>query len=193
MGSYHSIAKIGEAILTVLKDARPPGFDEAQFALYQAKDFQSPMQEGVSLYLYRVTPSSTRRHLPSRVDSLGRKHRPPLPLDLYYMLTPWARTAEKQHLILGWCLRALEDTPSLPASLLNQAGAQPDAFYPDETVDLVLDQIPLADLYDIWQFSLQHMQVSVSYIARTVAIDSALELNEYAPVQTRSFGAGKPI
>jgi hypothetical protein len=176
----------------LLKDARPPGFEESRFELYQAKDLIAHMDEGVSLYLYRVAPNITRRHLPSRIDSQGHKLRPPLPLDLFYMLTPWARTAEKQHLILAWAMRALEDTPTLPSGLLNHAGGGEDAFYPDETVDLVYEPTTLGDLYDIWQPSLPHMQVSVTYVARMVPIDSTIDLTEYPAAQTREFGMGKP-
>lgn len=192
MASYQAISKIGQAILLLLKDARPPGFEDSHFELYQAKHLNAPMDEGVSLYLYRVAPNITRRHLPPRIDAHGRKRRPPLPIDLFYMLTPWARTTEKQHLILGWCMRALEDTPTLPSGLLNHAGAADDVFFPDETVDLVYEPTSLTDLYNIWQPSVAHMQVSVTYVARMVALDSGVDYTEYPPVQTRAFDMGKP-
>ena len=55
MASYHAIAAISSAILGLLQSACPkPEFDDAQFELYQSNDFQNPMAEGISLYLYRI-------------------------------------------------------------------------------------------------------------------------------------------
>jgi len=144
MATYQAIAAIGEAILGLLEAARPkPEFANAQFALYQSTNFQNPMEEGISLYLYRVATNTTRRNLPPHIGPDGRRYRPPLPLDLHYLLTPWARTAAKQQRLLGWSMRALEDTPILPAGLLNHYGTEPETFFPHETVELVCEPLLL--------------------------------------------------
>ena len=114
MATYHAITATSQAILGLLESACPkPEFEGAKFELYQAKDFQYPMDEGVSLFLYRLA-SSSRRNLPARPGPNGEKLRPPLPLDLYYMLTTWGKKADKQQRLLGWCLRELGDFPILP-------------------------------------------------------------------------------
>src|SRR5262245_59958961 len=102
MATYHAITATSQAILGLLESACPkPEFEGARFELYQATDFQNPMDEGVSLYLYRLA-SSSRRNLPPRPGPNGEKMRPPLPLDLYYMLTAWGKKADKQQRLLGW-------------------------------------------------------------------------------------------
>src|SRR5690242_13751103 len=98
MASYHAVATVGQAILGLLTDACPrTEFPSAGFALYQAKDFQSPMSEGISLYLHRIVVNGTRRRLPDRVAPDGKRFLPSLPVDIYFLLTPWAQTATMQH------------------------------------------------------------------------------------------------
>jgi hypothetical protein len=194
MATYHAIAAIGQAILGLLEQARPASeFDGAQFELYQASNFHAPMDEGVSLFLYNAAVSVARRNLPAKVLPDGRKLRPPLPLDLYFLLTPWAKTAELQHRLLGWAMRVIDDSPTLPASLLNHYGPEPDTFRVDETVTVVNEPISLQDIYNIWEINKQNMQVSVGYIARVVPIESTVIEVEGPPVQTRVFGVGKVV
>jgi len=190
LATYHAIAAIGQAILGLLEQARPGSeFAGAQFELYQATNFHTPMDEGVSLFLYNASVSTARRHLPPRVLRDGRTIRNTLPLDLYYLLTTWAKTAEKQHNLLAWAMRTIEDTPTLAASLLNHYGPEPGTFWPDETVTLVNEPITLQDIYNIWEINKQNMQVSVAYVARVVPIDSMIVDAEGARVQNRVFDA----
>ena len=194
MATHNAIAAIGQAILGLLDSACPrPEFASAQFELYQGKQFQTPMDEGISLYLHRITPANNIRNLPPRVGPDGRRYRPSLPLDLHYLLTAWGRDAVKQQRLLGWALRELESTPILHASLLNQHGPEPDTFASNESVDLIMETLAILDMGAIWEVARHHFQVSVPYTARMVRIDSAEELTEAGLVQTRVFGAGKVV
>jgi hypothetical protein len=192
MATYHAIATTGEAILGVLRAACPkPEFDGIQFGLYQSFDFQNPMKEGISLYLYRVSTNTTRRNLPPRIDTAGRRHRPPLPIDLHYLLVPWAATAEKQQWLLGWSMRTLEDTPILSSNVLNYYGSAGETFRPEESIELVCEPIALQDIVNIWDAFKPQLQTSVAYIARMIEIDSSFELVEGPPAQTRVLNIGK--
>jgi len=193
VATYAAIAAVGQAILGLLEQSCPkPEFEGARFELYQANNFKTPMDEGVSLFLYRVTTSTVRRNLPSRVDAQGRHYRRPLPLDLYYMLTPWARTAAKQHRLLGWSMRTLEDTPTLTSSFLNRYGRpEAETFLPDETVTLVHEPLSVQDMLNVWEIQKHNMQASATYVARVVAIESAIQDTENALVQTRGLTYGE--
>jgi hypothetical protein len=151
------------------------------------------MDEGISLYLHRITPANNIRNLPPRVAPDGRRYRPSLPLDLHYLLTAWGRDAVKQQRLLGWALRELENTPILHASVLNQHGPEPDTFASNESVDLIMETMPILDMGSIWEVARHHHQVSVPYTARMVRIDSEVEITEAGLVQTRVFGAGKVV
>ena len=104
MATYHAIAAVGEALLRLLADACPkPEFAGAQFNLYSAADFQSAMEEGVALFLYRVTPNTAGYNLAPRLGADGRRYRPPLALDLHYLLISFLqlRQAESHYFPAG--------------------------------------------------------------------------------------------
>jgi hypothetical protein len=188
LATYHAIAATGQAILGLLEDACPkPEFTGVLFRLYQPSDFPTHIDEGVSLYLYRVTVNSTRRSLPPRLGADGRSYRGPLPLDLHYLLTVWAKDTVKQQRLLGWCMRALEDTPVLPAGLLNRAGPEPEIFRRTETVELTADPVSLQDMTNILEPLKPHVAVSVTYVARMVLLESTIVVPEGELVQTRVF------
>ena len=191
MATYHAITAISQAILGLLESACPkPEFEGARFELYQAKDFQNGMDEGVSLFLYRLA-SSSRRNLPSRPGPNGEKLRPPLPLDLYYMLTAWGKKADKQQRLLGWCIRELGDFPILPANLLNHYGPEPNTFHDNEMVELVFEPLSLQDISNLWDPMKPNLQASAMYVARMVSIDSTLAVSASGDVQIRSFDYAK--
>ncbi len=194
MASAYAIAATGQAILGLLASAVPRDeFASAQFELYQAKNFQSPMDEGISLYLHRITPANNIRNLAPRVAPDGRRYRPPVPIDLHYVLTAWGRDAVKQQRLLGWAIRIIEDTPLLPASVLNQHGPETDTFRPTETVDLIMETIAIQDMGSIWEVARHHFQPSAFYTARMLVLDSRFELEDAPAVQTRVFRNGKVL
>jgi uncharacterized protein DUF4255 len=195
MATTQAIAATGQAILGLLSDACPKTeFSSASFELYQISNFQSPMAEGISLYLYRVAINGARRNLPSTVGLDGQRYRPAVPLDLHYVVTAWARTAVKQQRLLGWVIRMLEDVPILPAGLLNHYGPEPEIFKPSETVEVILESLSLQDWNNLWSASKTNTPtLSVGYVARMIGIESSMTLSEVAAVQTREFVTGKVV
>lgn len=192
MASYEAIAAAGQAIIGLLGDACPkPEFEGARFSLYQIKDFLSPMEEGLSLFLYRIAVNGSRRNLPPSVGADGRRYRPPLPLDLHYLLTAWGKTAEKQQLLLAWAIRMLQDVPILHASLLNDYAADAQTFRPGETIEIIFDPLNLQDMSNLATLTKLNPPLSVTYVIRMVSVESKVALEEAEPVQTRAFDLGK--
>jgi hypothetical protein len=192
LGTFQAIAATGQAMLGLLSDAVPRDqFPNAQFELYQMSNFQQPMEEGISLFLYRIAANQSRRNLPPTVGPDGRRFRPPIPVDLYYIATAWAPSAVRQQRLLGWAIRMFEDVPILPTGLLNNYGPEPEIFQQGETVEIILDSLNLQDLNNFWGVSKASLQLSVGYVARMLHIQSSMPITEYAEVQTREFGVGK--
>jgi hypothetical protein len=195
MATYPAIAATSEAVLGLLQSATlGTEFDAVEFAHYQANSFESPMSDGVSLYLYRVTVSANRNQ-PPHVGPDGRRYRPPLPLDVHFLVTAWAETAIRQQRLLGFAIRTLEDTPILPAGVLNQHGPEPDVFRPEESVELVYETLSVQDVSYIWEVAQTKEQPSAPYVARMVQIESSVPLDEAGLVQTRTLEfaqAGSP-
>ncbi|APR76904.1 Hypothetical protein A7982_02251 [Minicystis rosea] len=189
MASDHAISTLSLALRGLLLDARPKTGDikDAAVELYLAGNFKSPMTLGISIFLYRTTVSTARRNLPPRLGSDGKKYRPPLPLDLHYMFTPWAAKAETQHRLLAWMMRVLEDTPTLSSGFLNNFDPGEEPFGPEETVDLVFEPTTIQDMLNIWEVQKHNFQVSATYVARVVPVDSQVLLPDpgWRAAQTR--------
>ena len=164
-----------------------------ELLLYQAKDFEAPMSEGFSLFLYRVTVNGTVRNLTYRRSPDGTRYKPSLPLDLHYLLTPWATDAERQLRMLGWALRFVEDIGILGAGQLNHYIAETDTFRADETVEVIADPMSLVDYLNLWDKWKHKMPTSMTYIARVAVLDSDIALDEGPAVQTRQFVAGEAV
>lgn len=178
---------MSDAVLGLLRTAAIGGeFDGVQFAHYGSASFQSPMSLGLSLYLYRISVSSTR-NLRGRIAADGSRYRPPIPLDAHFLVTAWAEDPIKQQRMLGFAIRTLEDTPILPAGVLNQHSPEPDVFRPEETVELVFEAVSVQDASYIWEVAQTKEQPSATYVARMIEIDSTVAIDAVAPVETREL------
>ncbi|MEV5409806.1 DUF4255 domain-containing protein [Thermopolyspora sp. NPDC052614] len=193
MAGYAGIAATSQAILGLLESAAAgePGFASAAFSVYTSSDLQRPQADrlGVSLYLYHITVNTSRRNALGRTDEQGRRLPPPVPLDLHYLLTAWAKDASTQQRLLGWSVRVLQDTATLPAGVLNAHAPEP-VFRPSETVELIWENLTRQDVFDIWEVARANQQPSAAYVARVVEIESTVRPAEPPPVQTRDLRFG---
>ncbi len=191
MASYRAIGATCEAVVRLLQQSwRPALFDGAdlQFAVYRTHNFSTPMEVGVSLFLYHVGVNGVQRTPPGRIGPDGEPRRSQLPLDLHFLLIPWAKEASLEHEILGWLMRTIEDTPNLPAGLLNTVA--PDVFEAGETVDLVCGHMSNEESFRIWDVLPNDFQLAVPYVARIVRIDSEMARAGGGPVLTRRLEFG---
>ena len=110
MASYRAVAAVTEAVVYLLESQYTPAkFDgnQLEFKVYLAKDFEQPMDAGVSLFLYRIYANDTHRTPKGRIAPNGERHRTQLPLDMHFLLTAWGKDASLQHTIAGWMMRVL--------------------------------------------------------------------------------------
>jgi Pvc16 N-terminal domain len=189
MADYRAIAAVSTALAGLLRDRYPrdefgQGLD---VSLYQTRDFENPMQDGFSIYLYRVAINGAMRNLTLRRSADGRRWRPSLPLDLHYMITPWAQDVERQHRMLGWAMRMMEDTAVLSAGHLNHYMPETETFAPHEGVELICDPLSLNDYLTLWDRLRPRLPASATYALRMVLIDSDVAVDDGAAVQTRRF------
>jgi uncharacterized protein DUF4255 len=190
VASHVAVASTCEAIVRVLR----ANFDRAEFnnatldfQVYVADNFLQPMDQGVSVMLYRIYHDGSYRSPAGRVIG-GQRQRTKLPVDLHFLLTAWAKTASRQHEIAGWMMRVLEDNPTLPASLLN--AYQQDVFQSDEAVEIVLAELSTEDMFHIWEVMIHHVyQLSVPYVARRILIESSQLVENLPLVRERAADA----
>lgn len=189
MANHRAIAATSAALAGLIRDHYPR--DEfgsgLEVQLYQMRDFQTPMQDGFSVCLFRIAVNGAVRNLTLRRTEDGRRFRPSLPLDLQYLITPWAQDAEMQQRMLGWVMRLMEDTGTLSAGHLNHYLSETDTFAPHEALDLVCDPLSLADYLTLWDRLQPRLPASATYTLRMAFIDSNVAVDSGAAVQSRRF------
>lgn len=188
MANYRAIAAASATLMGVLRDRFPANElgGPLNAALYQAKDFATPMRDGLAICLWRVTPNISRRATGPRTDAFGRRFKPPLPIDLHYLIVPFADQAERQQRLLGWTLRALDDLGPLVASQLNHFLAESDIFAEAEALDMVFDPLGIGDQLSLWD-RIKAMPPCATYAMRLLMLDSEVALDEYPLVTERQL------
>ena len=187
MAGFTAIAAVGKSLERLLAQAyldRPPVPGKTtKAALVRTEDLAGGLIKpilgdyGLSILLYRVDFNKTMRAAWSAVGHVdGRGH---LPLDLHYLLTPWADNAEHQHMIIGRAMQALERRGMLSGPLLYEPSLPPTPVYVDEptasatdNVQLVLEDVSTEALMRTFDSLPGDYRLSVPYVARVVRIDT---------------------
>src|SRR5262245_38634577 len=73
----------------------------------------------INLYLFRIEENSFAKNRDWQAVSNETLHKIPLSLNLFYVLTPYAKEQEDGHLILGEAMRILYDNAILEPFRLN--------------------------------------------------------------------------
>jgi hypothetical protein len=116
------------------------------------------------------------RNDPRKVKPDGSIVRQPLPLELSFLVTAWAKDTRDELKIIGKVLQVLYEKSELgPADLVGASWEK------DDTVQLVLESLPLEDHYRIWDANEVPYRLSLTYVARVIGI-SPVESTAPAPV-----------
>lgn len=140
--------------------------------------------EGVSLWLYRVVRDGDTLNLPPRRIGLSQLEAPPLPLRLHYLITPITSRDNKgdpdtEQYVLGKVLQVFHTWP-----VLRGADLRDELTGTDTQLQVRLETLDLDAISRVWEALEGSYQLSVSYEVGVVTIDSALEPQGIAPVQS---------
>ena len=195
MANHRAIAATSAALRGLIYDRYPRDEFGAglNVALYQTSDFEKPMEDGLSICLFRVAVNGSVRNLTFRRSPDGKRFRPSLPLDLQYMITPWAKNVERQHRLLGWVMRMLEDVGELSAGHLNHYLTENDTFRATEGLEIICDPLSLGDYLTLWDRLMPRLPASATYVLRMVLIDSDQVIVDAEPVRSRVLGMGEVV
>jgi Pvc16 N-terminal domain len=152
MATYQAIAAVSASIRALLAGAAIPEIAGAEFQVVNADSLQSPMADGVAVFLYRVAVNPAARNA----------------IDLHYLVSGYSADPIRQQLLLGWAIHVLDGTPVLTASMLNQHG--PGAFQPEENVQLTPEVLTIQDEASVWNAVRALEQPSAPYVAHGVRI-----------------------
>ncbi|HEY9206915.1 MAG TPA: DUF4255 domain-containing protein [Candidatus Methanoperedens sp.] len=163
-----AIADVGDALITLLRDNM--GIPRATIVLISPGEIEANNDVRLSLFLYQVRENAHLRNQDMvQVDSTHFRP-PPLPLELYYMLTAHPSTgipdrtdrAIEEHGILGRAMQILYDN-----TLLTISGYE---------LRITLNSMSLDDMTKIWTtFQGRSYRPSACYLVTPVYIDSTRE------------------
>ncbi|RYG23002.1 DUF4255 domain-containing protein [bacterium] len=138
--------------------------------------------EGVSVWLYRIERDADRLNLPRERPSPNEVRRPALPLRLHYLITPITKAQtdagpETEQALLGKTLQVFHDHP-----VLGPVDMRDDFRGTGRQIAMRLESLGQDEISRIWDALGGSYQLSVSYEASLVTIDSALVPETIAPV-----------
>jgi hypothetical protein len=130
----------------------------------------------LSIYLYHIEPDPQLRNQPPLADGTTGLLRAPLALQHHFLITPLLQEEDQNQLILGRVLQALHDNPFIeeiagePLSD-SRGGGSP-------ALRLAIEPMTSEERSRIWQALGADSRLSISYLMRTVMIDSALDARQ---------------
>jgi hypothetical protein len=151
-------------------------------SLSTPEEMTNNTQEGLSVWLYRITRDDERLNAPPLRLGPGQTRKTPLPLRLHYLITPTvaadnATGAETEQTILGKVLQVLYDHPTLSgADLLG------DLSGTALQLTARLESMSLEEITKVWYALERSYELSVSYEVTVVYIDSEL-IEPVSPVR----------
>jgi hypothetical protein len=140
--------------------------------------------EGLSVWLYRVIRDEQRLNAPPERLGPNQLRRPPLPVRLYYLITPVidrngnTTGPEIEQTVLGKVLQIFHDHPIL-------RGTDLQGEFSGTTVELHvrLESLSLEEITRVWDALDRSYQLSVSYEVSVVEIHSEQEPENVSPVR----------
>jgi hypothetical protein len=188
MSSYKVIAEVSKKLRELLWRAfeADPEINPTILGNEEAIVFSNPTQAArdsanrLSLWLYQITENEFMKNQPpSRANGHQTLQFPPMALNLYYLVTPFATDGESDHLLLGKTLQALYDNANV---LLQDPG---DEVF--EELRIIFCRLTLEELTRIWEALREPYRLSVCYQVRVLRVESQRR-TEQARVVERGAG-----
>ncbi len=154
----------------------------------------------LNLFLYTVTMNSGWRNIATTRNSAGdRVGRPPLAVDLHFLLSAYGANQYHPELLLGIGMQVLHEQPFLDRngirSLFGIAVSPEDLAMATAELDQQIEQIKISphdlsadELYKLWSAFGSKCRPSAAYVATVVLIDSKAEVKSAPPVMLRNIG-----
>jgi hypothetical protein len=172
MSSYKVVANVSKTIRTILWEAidadpevRPLVGSEAAIVFANPTATASDSANRLSLWLYQISENEFVKNQPMlRGNNHTTAQFPPLALNLFYLVTPFAPSGEADHLLLGKTMQTLYDHASVPVR-----DADDDIF---EELRITFCRLTLEELTRIWEALREPYRLSVCYQIQVMRIES---------------------
>lgn len=196
MSDARAIEGVTQTLLQVIDgavNAKPPqGFDGGVNVIAKPPhEVQDELEKPqVNLFLYRTEIAAGLRN-EDRLDILpGETTQPPLPLVLYYLITPYAQSGKDldAHRLLGLASRAVHEQSELSQSQLHlSSGAFSNVSTQLDRIRITWQPLAESDIYSLWSAFQTPYRLSAAFAVRVVLID--VRQPPHAPVPVIRRGA----
>ena len=181
MSDYTAVREATLALQALLKgeitDSTDPQLTGVTIFLDSPRDMREKKQTGISLWLYRINREPDTLNRPPERIAPNRLRPQPIPLTLYYLITPMRDQPRDEQTLLGKVVQVLHDHAIMSGpevgTVLNADGTE---------LHVVLNGLTLEDLARVWDVLKEPYQLSIVYIAQVVTIDSDRDLVLRPPV-----------
>lgn len=206
MSDYKVLAEVGQSLINLLWEGIQADPDlNALINNINLISLESPAEHQenndtalLSVYLYRIIEDAYMKNRPPLEGNGGRLRKPPMALDLNYLITPLLKAPRDQQIVLGKIMQIFYDRPTLEGpELAGTLGTSGDV------VRVIFNTVPLQEVSWIWQALETPYRLSIGYTVRVTMLDSTEEseqrrvlesTNKYGqrsePIPVEPVGAG---
>lgn len=190
MSDYAVIADVSQTLEKLLNDAMKVFATPPKAQVHDLQDPISLAPPTLTIFLFDVVEDPNVRNRP-RLRGVAPPDvtitKPPMALQLHYLLTPWSKDRSTDQQMLGRAMQVLYDNATLSGPRLVGGLANTDQIF-----EVVLTPLSLEERARVWNAVHKPYRLSVVYEVRVINLDpeSAARLH---PVGTRSLnyeGAG---
>ena len=148
----------------------------------------------LNLYLYHTALNSAWRNMDLPTQSKpGELGQPPLALNLYYMITAYAREDNdnldlSSHRVLGSAMSVLHDNPILKRADIDSALPNSELALQLERIRVTPQPLSVDEIYKLWQAYQSPYRISAAYELTVALIDSTVSQASALPVLKRGAG-----
>ena len=171
MSASTVISDVTQTLEELLKNEQCPlGSFDVSLKSPADETVQPTMKPKVNLFLFRVVENPFARNEDWKPVGTDALHYPPLALNLFYVMTPFAENKLDEQRVFGEAMRVLHDNAIIPATSLRGALSNTT-----EELKVELCQLTLDEITQIWSALSKPYRLSVCYQVRMVLIDSLVE------------------
>ncbi|PWU14355.1 MAG: hypothetical protein C5B50_17400 [Verrucomicrobia bacterium] len=185
MSDYTAIGAVSKTLNDLLQDnitsSSDPQIQGVAIQLFSPKEMQGlGITTAVSVWLYKVSRMAEMLNDPPIRQQPNQIPRAPLPVLLYYLITPIHNDPLTRHALLGKVLQVFNDH-----AILRGADLKGVLQGTSDQLRVNLEALTLEELSLVWYALGEPYQLSVTYLVQVVQIDSDRQPLQSSPVLSR--------
>jgi len=182
MSDYTVISAVSSTLKEILKQnitlSPDTELNGVEIYLLSPKEMQDASNSvGISVWLYKVSRMAEMLNEPPQRTGPNQVAHVPLPVLLFYLVTPITNDPGTRHTLLGRVLQVLNDH-----AILRGSDLQGVLEGTTEQLRVNLEALSLEELSLVWEALSEPYQLSVTYLVQVAKIDSDLEPVKSSPV-----------